>query len=635
MTDIYVTPWHGDISQSVKSKSKRNPSGIVLITPESLESLLIRESGWLQRAFSALKYIVIDEFHAFIGTERGQHLLSLLNRLDSLLQEIENPAPRIALSATLGNLDEIPKALRQNTKIPCKIIKSDKAQSELKFRVQGYVDPKENDDVPADYKICDDLYKFCRGGSHLVFANTRKRTEKISAQLRDLCEQDVVPNEFFPHHGSLHKSLREELEARLQKDHLPTTAICTMTLELGIDIGKVNSVIQVTAPHSVASLRQRLGRSGRRGSPAILRMLIAEREIHAKSKVVDKLRIELLQCLAMTRLLIMYKWYEPADMGNFHFSTLLHQILALTAQWGGIRADQVYRLLCKNGCFNNVTIEQFKKLLSHMGKESLITQLSSGELVLGLQGEFLTNNYNFYTVFKTPEEFRVISGNKTLGTLPVYSLILEGQHIIFTGRRWKVESIDTDQKTIHVSPHKGGKPPLFNGQEGGMVHDLVRQEMLRIYENEDYKILSNNGPVDYLNATAKELFYEGLEFFKVASLKDHRIFENDGCVYIVPWMGDKIVNTITTMLVKSGCKPYTLAGVIEVEKTTLKKVIDCLKAFCEKNNLTNTELATYVPEKRIEKYDYFLPESLLIEGYGQKYFDIENAILWLKKWLPS
>src|SRR5690606_31589601 len=118
---------------------------------------------------------------------------------------------------------EVPKALRQNTKIPCRIIKSDTAQSELKFKIQGYVDPiKDNGDVPAHYKICDDVYKLCRGGSHLVFANNRKRTESISAQLSDMCERDVVPNEFFPHHGSLDKNLREELEARLQKENLPT-----------------------------------------------------------------------------------------------------------------------------------------------------------------------------------------------------------------------------------------------------------------------------------------------------------------------------------------------------------------------------------------------------------------------------
>ena len=95
-------------------------------------------------------------------------------------------------------------------------------------------------------------------------------------------------------------------------------------------------------------------------------------------------------------------------------------------------------------------------------------------------------------------------------------------------------------------------------------------------------------------------------------------------------MGDKIVNTITTMLVKSGYTASAFAGVIEVEKTTLQNVMDCLKAFCEKNSLTNTELAMYVPEKSIEKYDNFLPESLLIEGYGQKYFDVKAAFLWLQ-----
>lgn len=632
-TDISVTPWHGDVSQSIKFKSRRDPSGIVLITPESLESLLIRESGWVQRVFSSLKYVVIDEFHAFIGTERGQHLLSLLDRLDLLLQEIEEPIPRIALSATLGNLDEIPNVLRRDAQISCKVIKSDVAQSELKFGIQGYVDPaKDNGAVPAHHKICDELYKLCRGKSHLVFANTRKRTEAISAQLSDICEQNAVPNEFFPHHGSLNKSLREELEARLQKDDLPTTAICTMTLELGIDIGKVDSIIQVTAPHSVASLRQRLGRSGRRGGPAILRMLIAEREIHADSGIVDKLRIELLQSIAMTRLLIMHKWYEPADMKTFHFSTLLHQILALTAQWGGVRADQVYRLLCKDGCFRNVTVEQFKKLLSHMGKENLITQISGGQLVLGRQGEFLTSHYTFYAVFQTPEEFRIITGNKTLGSLPVDFPIVEEQHIVFAGRRWKVEDVNTDKKTIHVSPSGGGHPPNFGGQ-GMLIHDLVRQEMFRIYESGDYKIPSGDGHVDYLDSAAKELFCEGLEFFKMASLKEHKIFESNNYVYIIPWMGDKIVNTITTMLIRSGHKTSAFAGIIEVEKVGLQEVKKCLKELCQQNNLTNTELAMFVPEQKTEKYDKFLPKSLLAEGYGQKYFDIDNSILWLKEQL--
>lgn len=449
LMDLPVTPWHGDSAKSRKNKLKTTPAGIVLITPESLESLLIRDSGWMKSAFSDLKYIVIDEFHAFLGTERGHHLLSLLHRLEHLLGSLKKPIPRVALSATLGELDKVPLSLRPNQSLPCKIIRDSNSTSVLKVQVKGYVNPAQVDSetpIDAEYKICQDLFKFCRGGNHLVFANSRKRTESIAATLSDFCDQQCVPNEFFPHHGSLAKELREDLEKRLLQEQYPTTAVCTMTLELGIDIGKVNSVLQVTAPHSISSLRQRMGRSGRRGGPSILRVLIAENELTKDSNVVDILRLELIQSLAMIRLLIGSKWYEPADSSLYHFSTLLHQILAVIAQWGGIRAEQLFNLLCKEGPFQKVGVDDFKGLLVHMGNTNLITQLGNGELVLGILGERITSHYSFYAVFKTPEEYRVINGTKTLGTLPIDSLVLVGQNIVFGGKRWKVNDIDSDKK---------------------------------------------------------------------------------------------------------------------------------------------------------------------------------------------
>jgi len=355
MMEMPVTPWHGDAPQGLKNRARKTPSGILLITPESLEAMFIKHAGWCRQAFAHTQYIVIDEFHAFIGTERGQQLLSLLNRLEHMLGRMGNPIPRVALSATLGNLESVPASLRPNGTMSCVTITNSQGQATLKMQVKGYRDPidlRPNDPrTPAEYRICEELYTLCRGGSHLVFANSRQRTEAIAARLSDFSESAVVPNEFFPHHGSLSRELREGLESRLQKDTLPTTAICTMTLELGIDIGKVNSVIQVTAPHSVSSLRQRMGRSGRRGGPAILRMLIAENELKAESSPNDKLRMELVQSMAMIRLLIADKWFEPADTTQFHFSTLVHQILATVAQWGGIRADQLFALLCRQGPF--------------------------------------------------------------------------------------------------------------------------------------------------------------------------------------------------------------------------------------------------------------------------------------------
>ncbi len=634
LLDMPVTPWHGDISQGKKNKVKKFPLGILLITPESLESLFVRESGWVKKAFCNLKYIVIDEFHAFIGSERGQHLLSLLNRLEHLLDRYTAPIPRVALSATLGELEKVPLLLRPNGSIPCETITNTRSHSTFKVQVRGYVETvnigaDNSDYTSAEYRICEDIYKLCRGDSNLVFANSRKRTESVAAQLSDFCGKNIVPNEFFPHHGSLSKELREELELRLQKETLPTTAICTMTLELGIDIGKVNSIIQVTAPHSVSSLRQRMGRSGRRNSPAILRMLITENELSNNSHIIDKLRIELIQSLAMIRLLVVSKWFEPADTSQSHFSTLLHQVLATTAQWGGIRADQLYVLLCKNGTFQKVSIQHFKHLLSHMGTLELLTQLSSGELVLGIKGERIVNHYTFYAVFKTPEEYRILAGSRTLGTVPIDSIILEGMHIIFGGRRWKATNVDTEKKVINVEAAQGGRPPEFGGS-GMFIHDVVRQEMLKIYTEEDYRIAIEGNKIDFADKNANSLFTEGTSFFRSSNLTSQSIIQEGQRVYIFTWMGDKIVNTIVAILLLHDFEVGAFAGVIEVEKSSIECVNVCLQRVMTNGVPTETQLVNSALEKQIEKYDEFLPDALLSEGYGQRTFNSKGTLLWLE-----
>ncbi len=638
--DMQVTPWHGDSAQLKKRKAKLNPEGILLITPESLESLLIRESGWVNAAFNSLRYIIIDEYHAFIGFERGCHLQALMHRLECLLDRQDDPIPRIALSATLGDMDSVLSYLRPTKSIPCTLITGKQTQSSLKMQVRGYVDSASNEAVDpgevnelalsADQKIAKDLYDSLRGDSHLIFANSRHRTENFAVMLSDLCEKNFVPNEFFPHHGSLSKELRVELESRLQKETLPTTAVCTMTLELGIDIGKVQSVAQVTAPHSVASLRQRLGRSGRRGNPAILRMYISENELTSDSNIIDKLRIQLLQSLAMIRLLLSERWYEPSDTDLFHFSTLLHQILAVIAQWGGVRADQLWSLLCKSGPFGKVTIDHFKELLSHMGGIGLISQLGSGELVLGVAGEKLVDHYTFYAVFKTPEEYRIIVDGKSLGTLPVDSLLLPDQHIVFGGRRWKVKEIDVDKKTIFVTPVKGGKPPKFGG-DGMSVHDRIRQEMFKIYKVGDYRITVGETRLEYLDGIGKDLFLEGLRFFKDSCLERNCITSHGRHVYIIPWMGDKLVNTFVVLLIRVGYKAGAFGGIVEIENASKSEVIECLNRILTEPAPTNTELADLVVNKETEKYDYLLPSSLQSIGYCAKAFDIDSTIAWISE----
>lgn len=631
--DMPVTPWHGDVPQSIKKKIRTNPSGILLITPESLESLLINSPGWLKQAFSPVAYIVIDEFHAFIGSERGMQLLSLLNRIDHVLGRHANPVPRVALSATLGELDKVPELLRPDKRLSCETVTDNNSSSTLQVQVKGYLEPVtkkgEEPQRSAEEQVCADIFRLCRGDSHLVFANSRKRTESIAATLSDMCEENVVPNEFFPHHGSLSRELRETLEARLQQGNLPTTAICTMTLELGIDIGKVQSVIQVTPPHSVSSLRQRMGRSGRRDSPSVLRMLISEQELTATSSIVDHLRLQLVQSMAMIRLMISKRWFEPADTRQMHYSTLLHQILAITAQWGGVRADQLWTQLCQTGPFRNIDVNDFKSLLKYMGAKSLLTQLASGEMVIGAEGEKLTNHYTFYAVFNTPEEFRIVTGNRTLGTVPVDSPLLPDQHIIFGGRRWKVTQIEVEKKVIYVEATKGGQPPQFSG--GGMsVHDVVRQEMLAIYKENDYRIAIGSKRVDYADATARSLFAEGCNNFKRYNLQNSHFISDGQRSYVLPWMGDKVVNTITALLMRSSFKASSFAGVIEIEHASLSSVQHALKEMQLSGLPSASELAANVPEKYLDKYDDYLPESLLTKGYGAKAYDIEGTQIWLQ-----
>lgn len=652
LLELQVTPWHGDSPKGEKVKQKKSPSGIILITPESLESLLVRDAGWVRQAFGNLQYIVIDEFHAFLGSERGQHLLSLLTRLEHVTGRLDVPIPRVALSATLGDLESVPQALRPNHSMPCEIIQDTEGFASIKMQLKGYVQPNQvantahemvmydivepenqqlshEEPCTAEEQICADLYRFCRGGNHLIFANSRSRTELIATELSELCDQNVVPNEFFPHHGSLSKELRESLEKRLQKETLPITAVCTMTLELGIDIGKVDSVVQVTAPHAVSSLRQRLGRSGRRGGPSVLRMLITEREIDQNTGLIDRLRLELIQSLAMVRLLISSKWFEPADTSLYHFSTLLHQVLATIAQWGGIRADQLYTLLCKQGPFQKTTSAHFKSLLSQMGSTQLITQLGSGQLVLGILGERIVGHYTFYAVFKTPEEYRIVAGSKTLGTLPVDSLIMPNQHIIFGGRRWLVQRVDPDRKIIDVVTVKGGgKPPVFGGSSMS-IHERVRQEMFTILSDGDYRISMGEHKVDFIDTVARQLFSESIETFQRCDLYHQAVIDQDGNAYIFTWHSDKVVNTLMALLVMNDYKVESYAGVICVNNVSSAQVYEILKELASQPLPTATELAKSVPNKLIEKFDEYLPEDLLNIGYGAQAFDIEG----LKEWL--
>lgn len=622
LCEISITPWHGDVGQAAKQRLKKHPDGILLITPESLESLLLNSSDWTYGAMSTLCYVIIDEYHAFLGTERGCQLQSILRRLEFLTGR---KAPRIALSATLGDMKSVATSLRPEGGLPCQVIESTSLPYDLKVQLRGYEDPQEPDEKHPEAfgKVTEDLYRKLRGSSHLIFANSRQATEAVALDLSERCVASGVPNEFFPHHGNLSKELREDLERRMQEDGRPTSAVCTVTLELGIDIGSVDSIAQVTAPPAVSSLRQRLGRSGRRGQAAVLRMFITEKELTRNSHMLDRLRVETVQCVAMVSLLL-GKWYEPPPPAEYHFSTLIQQTLSVIGQYGGVRAKQLWSLLSKRGPFERVNSELYAEFLHALGAADLITQTADGMIVLGATGEKVVGHFSFYAAFSTPEEYRLETAGRVLGSLPISRPLQIGECLVFAGQRWQVTEVDADRKVISLEHAAGGVPPKFAG-EGQMVHDLVRQKMFEVYK-------SGEAPV-YLDQQARKLFMEGMRCFEDRGLGGVRLLEEGNHTDIFTWKGDRINVTLAALLRSQGLQASNFGCLIEVANATSNDVMRAANELLSKPAPDPTELAQMVPDTCIEKYDHFLPREILDIGYGARFFDVEGTLAWIDAYL--
>lgn len=627
--EIPVTPWHGDISEARKKKFQKNPIGCLLITPESLEGLLIRNGYSLASLFGHLEYLVVDELHAFLENERGRQLQSLMHRLESSLGR---RVTRVGLSATLGDMRLAAEFLRPGGAERVSLIESHQASQELKVIIKGFLEPSSEGtaNAPSHFPttpdqpdpesqglsgVAADLYRL-RGTNNLIFPNSRRNVELVADLLREQCEHAGVPNEFWPHHGSLSRELREETERALKANDRPATAIATTTLELGIDIGAVESVAQIGPAPSVASLRQRLGRSGRRpGTAAILRCYSIESELTPESTFSDQLREGLVQSAAQIRLLVR-KWCEPPQNEDLHLSTLIQQLLALIAQHSGIRAGTAWDTLCASGVFPGLKPDEFASLLRELGARDIVQQESSGLLLLAPQGERLVNHYSFLAAFTGDEEFRIVTAGKTLGSLPISRPLNPGTYIIFGGRRWHVLRCDATEKIIEVEPARSGQVPKFDGT-GGQVHDEVRADMRNILE------LST--PLVYLDGFASQLLEQARANFFRLRLNTQQVIASGSQVRIFTWRGDRVNDTLALWLTKDGFSAANEGISVAVFRTERKRVIDALADIAQGHAPMPAELAKTANNRLLEKWDGFLPEPLLNKGYGLRKLDIGGA----------
>lgn len=626
--DIAVHRWHGDVSSSHKKRLLRFPSGILLTTPESLEAMFVTRGAQVARMMGGLRYAVVDEMHAFIGTARGAQLQSLLHRVDLC---VRRRSPRVGLSATLGDMGQAAAFLAPHDPPSVELIESASDERALMMQVRGYLIPRRTaapddpfndedsvDDTPDEnWAMAEHIFGALRGKDNLIFANSRTTVESLADLLQQKCLAERVPNEFWPHHGSLSKEMRESVEQQLKDRSRPASAVCTSTLEMGIDIGSMASIAQVGPPPSVAALLQRLGRSGRRDDPAVLRAYIKELECSLSSSPVDHLRCNTTRAVAMVRLMLS-KWIESPDDPGYNYSTLIQQMLSTIAQHGGATPLELHQTLCGPGPFHLVDQARFAKLLRAMASKDLLVQSSDGTLLPGVVGEHQVNHYTFYAAFDTPQEWRLLSGGRNLGTMPIEHPLAEGMALVFAGKRWKVVGIDTEARVVMLERSKQGSPPQFLGN-AAPVSDRVREEMRAVYRSSDVP--------DWLDTQSRALLAEGRSTYRSLGLDEQSVVPNgDGIMMLFPWRGDRALFSASIALSsRGGIKADVEGPAIRIECESTEALGASLQQMSKSSPPTPEDLARFVENPSVGKWDWALSKELSLESVGASLLDVEGA----------
>ncbi|MGE5343183.1 MAG: DEAD/DEAH box helicase [Candidatus Omnitrophota bacterium] len=480
---IAITRWHGDVNRTLKKKLLDAPDGILLITPESIESLFINHPADIPRLFSNLKFIIIDEIHSFLGTGRGCQLQSLLHRITRVGRSIRF----IGLSATLGDFEAARGFFGEQEKTHILV---DRSRHEVCAHFK-YVESR-GDELPE--ALIKDLYMETQNRKSLIFPNTRGRVEEIAIRLKELAKERNGDHVYFSHHSSVGRELREYVEHFARNNcGSDFSIVCTSTLEMGIDIGTVDRVIQVDSTYSISSLVHRFGRSGRKGGEKS-RLLVYATEPWSL--------LQALACFALYQ----EGFIEPVTGSGYPADILFHQILSLLKETSGEDRGGLLKRISGNYAFASVPSRDREQLIDFMIGAEYIDVLGK-ELILGLKGEQIVNSRSFYSVFKTEPSLKVYVKDQYIGELIFSPQLQIDRNIFLAARIWKIIEIRYSQNKIYVEPAHAGEKPLFFGT-GGHVHGRVREKMLDMLTDEfliDTRVCSNgvlNATLDLRNAFA-------------------------------------------------------------------------------------------------------------------------------------
>lgn len=632
--DIPVWAWHGDVVQSRKQNLLKYPRGILQITPESLESLLVNKNTDLKRLFGDLRFIIIDEIHAFIGSNRGSQILCQFARLARLTQ---NHPRRIGLSATLGDYSMAEAWLRAGTNETVITPQLPAGERTIRLSLEHFFDPGLMVRAKGDKRFKPHhLYLFNQSQSRkcLIFANGRTETESVIAAMREIAAARGMPDIYHVHHGSISAQLRESAENAMRDASGPTVTAATVTFEMGIDLGKLDRVIQLGAPGSVASFLQRLGRSGRRGSPADMRFVCVEdtrdRSIYSETPLQEKIPWQLLQCIAIIQLYLEEKWIEPIAPARYPLSLLYQQTMSTLLALGEQSPAALAQMILTLPPFRALSQEDFRLLLRHLIEIDHIQRTKENGLIIGLSAEKIVRNFKFYAVFPDTEDYAVWHGGMEIGSIVQPPSV--GDKISLAGRTWQVTEIDQRTRTISVSPAIGESSVSWHGSSGE-IHTRVLQRMRQV--------LLEDSVYPYLQEGAKQRLAEARQLAKTENLESRYLIAlEDSYCCILPWMGTIAYRTLDrflrfhcreTLKIKGivGKSPYFM--VVNLGKCKLESLYYEIKSLADRPLQVETLLAEDEAPK-LEKYDEFIPPDLRRKAFATDCLDLGELRKLIGDW---
>ena len=632
---IRVTRWHGDVAQTRKRKLLREPSGILQITPESLESLLINKYMEIPALFGDLRVIVIDEIHSLLRGDRGMQTFCLIERLCRLA----GCRPRrVGLSATIGNPEAAGKFLAAGSGRDTIIPKFDGGKEVWRLSMEHFfnsgpqadegktiVEETLETESPTDSapKEADPgmgyIFEHTRGKKCLIFTNSREECESVCQHLRQYCEAQHEPDRFLIHHGNLSASYRESAEQEMKDDSSLMSICATATLELGIDVGRLERAFHIDAPFTVSGFLQRMGRTGRRGDPSEMWFVMREEHPEARAMMPEMIPWYLIQGIALVQLYIEERFVEPPRTERYPYSLLYHQTMSTLASCGEMTPAELASRVLTLSCFQRISQDDYRCLLLHLLEKDHIVRTENGGLIVGLTGERIVNNYKFYAVFQENVEYTVRTGSEQLGTIVKPPPV--GDKIAIAGRVWVVEEVDHQRHEVYCTLVKGNIPAYF-GDCAGDIHTRILERM--------YGVLAEDKEYPYLMRHAVCRLRDARDTFQKSGIADRPLVNLGGQMWaLFPWLGSYAFLALERFL-KIRCakrlglkglspsRPYYLQFTMKVSEEEFYRIVaeEAAKEFDPLELVYPNEVPVF------EKYDEYVPETLIRKGFAHGVLDV-------------